>query len=310
MWIWDDVNNYTGGNWPGESLTYLGNNVYKWVYTGAGTIPTDANIIFSNSGNNQVPGMDQGGFKFVNGGYYNTNGYVKTIEVSGEDAKVTLSPNGGTFVGSVTVTAKANSKATSAWYKVGEGAQTTISGSATFTIGADMQPGQSVTVTWGATGATGTKTGSATFTKVEKPAETTVTIYFDNRQANWGKVHAYFYGGELGEIGGVWPGAAMTLESATGYYAYSFTTDKDATTTNVIFNNGGGGSQTGDNVKVRNGGIYNASGDTGESGIESVASEGTDEAIYYNLQGIRVANPAHGFYIVKRGATVSRVYIP
>ena len=51
-------------------------------------------------------------------------------------------------------------------------------------------------------------------------------------------------------------------------------------------------------------------GDTGESGIESVASEGTDEAIYYNLQGIRVANPAHGFYIVKRGATVSRVYIP
>lgn len=310
VWIWDDVNNYTGGNWPGESLTYLGNNVYKWVYTGAGTIPTDANIIFSNSGNNQVPGMDQGGFKFVNGGYYNTNGYVKTIEVSGEDAKVTLSPNGGTFVGSVTVTAKANSKATSAWYKVGEGAQTTISGSATFTIGADMQPGQSVTVTWGATGATGTKTGSATFTKVEKPAETTVTIYFDNRQANWGKVHAYFYGGELGEIGGVWPGAAMTLDSATGYYAYSFTTDKDATTTNVIFNNGGGGSQTGDNVKVRNGGIYNASGDTGESGIESVASEGTDEAIYYNLQGIRVANPAHGFYIVKRGATVSRVYIP
>ena len=80
-WIWNNSTNYTGGSWPGQSMTYLGNNVYKWTYTGTGKIADDAKIIFSNAGNNQ---SDKDGFKFVNGGYYTLNGYVKTIEGAGE----------------------------------------------------------------------------------------------------------------------------------------------------------------------------------------------------------------------------------
>ncbi|MDE5979395.1 MAG: starch-binding protein, partial [Muribaculaceae bacterium] len=80
-WIWGSSTNYTGGSWPGQSMTYLGNNVYKWTYTGTGKIADDAKIIFSNAGNNQ---SNKDGFKFVNGGYYTLNGYVKTIEGAGE----------------------------------------------------------------------------------------------------------------------------------------------------------------------------------------------------------------------------------
>lgn len=81
VWIWDDNTNYTGGTWPGQNMTYLGNNVYKWTYTGTGKIADGSKIIFSNTGNNQ---SDKNGFKFVNGGYYTLNGYVKTIEGAGE----------------------------------------------------------------------------------------------------------------------------------------------------------------------------------------------------------------------------------
>ena len=81
VWVWDGSNNYTGGSWPGQNLTYLGNNVYKWTYTGSGKIPASAKVIFSNSGNNQ---SSNDGWAFVNGGYYTTSGYDHTIEGAGE----------------------------------------------------------------------------------------------------------------------------------------------------------------------------------------------------------------------------------
>ncbi len=81
-WVWSVGGvNYTGGNWPGENMTYLGNNVYKWTYTGDYKIADGSLIIFSHAGADQVT---KDGFKFVNGGYYNANGYVKTIEGAGE----------------------------------------------------------------------------------------------------------------------------------------------------------------------------------------------------------------------------------
>ncbi|MDE6811717.1 MAG: starch-binding protein [Muribaculaceae bacterium] len=81
VWLWDGGTNFTGGTWPGQALTYLGNNVYKWTYTGTGKIPASAKVIFSNAGNNQVT---KDGFPFVNGGYYTSSGYVKTIEGAGD----------------------------------------------------------------------------------------------------------------------------------------------------------------------------------------------------------------------------------
>lgn len=81
VWIWSSTANFTGGSWPGQNLTYLGNNVYKWTYTGSGKIPASAKVIFSNGGDNQT---SKDGWDFVNGGYYTSSGYEKTIEGAGE----------------------------------------------------------------------------------------------------------------------------------------------------------------------------------------------------------------------------------
>ena len=75
-WVWSDSKNYTGGMWPGQACTYLGNNIWKWTYTGTDKI--SGGVIFNN-GSSQTQDLT-----WVNGGYYNANGYVKTIDGAGE----------------------------------------------------------------------------------------------------------------------------------------------------------------------------------------------------------------------------------
>ena len=75
-WVWNNSMNFTGGSWPGQACTYLGNNVWKWTYTG--TTKISGGVIFNN-GSSQTAD-----FTWVNGGYYNANGYVKTIPGAGE----------------------------------------------------------------------------------------------------------------------------------------------------------------------------------------------------------------------------------
>lgn len=45
------------------------------------------------------------------------------------------------------------------------------------------------------------------------------------------------------------------------------------------------------------------------SGIDDVEADEDAEPEYYNLQGIRVANPTHGIYIMRRGSVVSKVVL-
>ncbi|MDE6458599.1 MAG: starch-binding protein, partial [Muribaculum sp.] len=64
--------------WPGESCTYLGNNIWKWEYNGDMRIPEDAGIIFNNGS------AQTADFTWVNGGLYTLDGYSRTIEGAGE----------------------------------------------------------------------------------------------------------------------------------------------------------------------------------------------------------------------------------
>lgn len=45
------------------------------------------------------------------------------------------------------------------------------------------------------------------------------------------------------------------------------------------------------------------------SGIDDVEADEDAEAEYYNLQGIRIANPTHGIYIMRRGSTIAKVVL-
>ncbi|MBO5272864.1 MAG: starch-binding protein [Muribaculaceae bacterium] len=96
------------------------------------------------------------------------------------------------------------------------------------------------------------------------------TVYFDNSNSNWGTVYAYSWdkSNESNTPLGSWSGTAMTMDSASGYYKISFSSQM--TTPMIIFNNGS--AQT-DDLTLVNNGIYNASGYTGKT-----YQEGSDDS--------------------------------
>ena len=47
----------------------------------------------------------------------------------------------------------------------------------------------------------------------------------------------------------------------------------------------------------------------GETGIDNITADSNATAEYYNLQGVRVANPENGLYIRRQGNTVTKVFV-
>ena len=215
-------------------------------------------------------------------------------------AKVTLSPNGGDFEKTVTVTATLSNNAQSGWYKIGNGEQVALTPgkAATFTLGADMMEGESKTVTWSATNADNeTKTGSATFNKMKEvviPTPTGIFAYF-LAPSDWSNIHAYAWSDGPVEYAGGWPGVACTKIGVkkNGLDVWMWKYDGDLTTapTMIIFNNGSG-TQTKD-LEFENGAVYNLAGKTNESvstGINQVGSKKAPAKLkIYSINGVKVA---------------------
>lgn len=159
---------------------------------------------------------------------------------------------------------------------------------------------------------------------VPPPADGNYTLYFDNSGSNWSSVNAYVWSTAGGEVSAAWPGDAMTLDDATGYYKYTF--KSDATDLQCIFN--GNGTKTGD-LEVVNNGIYTASGFTGSTaatatvevpdmttvwtnaGILYISTPAAMEVTIYGVDGAAyrryldegvnaITDLPHGFYIVNR----------
>ena len=305
----DGSNVSLNGSWPGKQLTESreigGRKFYYFTVN-----ETDSFNVILNNGNGAQTGDIT---NICEDSYYEwdgARGYTQLYDVvDTPQPGIRMSPAGGTFTNTVEVTLTANSYTTSAWYKIGNGAQVAFTSTATFTLGEDMAEGESVTVYWSASNGTDTKTGSAMFTKTAQPVGNEVTIYFDNSISNWNNVNAYIYGPTSDcEILGSWPGKAMSISSIYGYYC-TFTTDKDLSSLNVIFSNGSG-SQTRDNVKVVNGGVYNSEGFTGHSSVTEIESNDNNAPVeFFNLQGIKVENPQSGLYIMRQGNKVKKVYV-
>ena len=215
-------------------------------------------------------------------------------------AKVTLSPNGGDFQKTISVTATLSNNAKSGWYKIGDGEQVALTPgkAATFTLGDDMLEGESKTVTWSATNADNeTKTGSATFNKMKEvviPTPTGIYAYF-LAPSDWSDIHAYAWSDGPVEYAGGWPGVACTKIGVkkNGLDVWMWKYDGDLTTapTMIIFNNGGG-QQTKD-LKFENGAVYNLAGKTNESvstGINQVGSKKAPAKLkIYSINGVKVA---------------------
>ena len=167
-----------------------------------------------------------------------------TYEDAPQPAQVVFNPAGGSFkTETLTVTVSLNEAAESGWYQVGSASRVNLAKGdvKTFTIGADMQFGQTVTVTWG----TGEKTGSVTYKKVDPNA--TITVYVTGTDGTVNSIsgtHLYAWSASATNLNGAWPGNALTetavVDGKTFYY-HTFDTTEPV---NVIFNRNN--AQTGD----------------------------------------------------------------
>ena len=250
---------------------------------------------------------------------YDGGSNVKTLDAPvNTTAKVTLSPNGGDFEKTVTVTAILSDNAKSGWYKIGDGEQVALTPGkpVTFTLGADMMEGESKTVTWSATNAEDkAKTGTATFNKkaeVVIPTPTGIFAYF-LAPSDWSLVNCWAWNDTDNFTGGNWPGVSCTKTDMkkNGLDVWMWKYDGDLTTapTMIIFNNGGG-QQTKD-LDFENGAVYNRDGKTNESistGINQVGSKKAPAKLkIYSINGQKVAevgSMADAEYILAPGVYV------
>ena len=250
---------------------------------------------------------------------YDGGSNVKTLDAPvNTTAKVTLSPNGGDFEKTISVTATLSDNAKSGWYKIGDGEQVALTPGkpVTFTLGADMMEGESKTVTWSATNAEDkAKTGTATFNKkaeVVIPTPTGIFAYF-LAPSDWSKVVCWAWNGTDNFTGGNWPGVACTKTGVkkNGLDVWMWKYDGDLTTapTMIIFNNGSG-TQTKD-LEFENGAVYNFDGKTNESvstGINQVGSKKAPAKLkIYSINGVKVAevgSMADAEYILAPGVYI------
>ncbi|MDE6331908.1 MAG: starch-binding protein, partial [Muribaculaceae bacterium] len=277
------------GAWPGKTLaettSVAGDDWYYVTFDDMESV----NVIF-NKGDGKtgdITGITSDSFFTYTGGNQYTQEEVDITPAP----TVRFSPNGGEFTDKITVTATVRN-ASSAWYRIGDGNQTEISGTgATFTLGENMAIGETVTVSWSASGNGETRTGAVTYKKIEKaPQPTGFVVYYDNSVTNWSTVKIHYWGGESATE---WPGSDMNKGNGNIWY---YTLPEG--TTGVVFNNGAG-DQTNDvepetyhiykgtgNRNVTDGGVFTTA-------LDNVTSDDSEApAEYYNMQGMRVDNPS------------------
>ena len=305
------------GDWPGTKMTESEeiNGEKYWTYAFDGV--DNFNVILNNNS-----GAQSGEISGITGDIYlKYDGGANAQKIDAPvntAAKVTLSPNGGDFQKTISVTATLSNNAKSGWYKIGDGEQVALTPgkAATFTLGADMMEGESKTVTWSATNADNeTKTGSATFNKMKEvvvPAPTGIFAYF-LAPSDWNQVDCWAWNNTDNFTGGNWPGVACTKIGVkkNGLDVWMWKYDGDLTTapTMIIFNNGSG-QQTKD-LKFENGAVYNLAGKTNESvstGINQVGSKKAPAKLkIYSINGQKVAevgSMADAEYILAPGVYV------
>ena len=129
----------------------------------------------------------------------------------------TISQPGGKFTSDTLTLTLGLSNATSGTYQIGSAAAQTYTDTKTVIIGGDMAYGDSVTIKLTATDGKQTTNASYTFTKTE---DQSYVAYF-SKPSGWSStVYCYAYDDSGSSVvnNGEWPGVAMTVDSASGYY--------------------------------------------------------------------------------------------
>lgn len=275
------------------------------TYNGGGNITVDAPV---TKGQLRVLVKDWNGGKIVDDGKFiyavapvakggnptctdpGTDTFYTKEDAIDESVNMMFSPNGGNFkTETLTVTVSLTAGAASGTFQVGNRPRQTINKGETgsFTVGDGMAYGESVDVTWTATGKEGNANGKLTYKKVDPDAaEDTWHAYFRN-DYNWPVVNAYAWDDnhtEANAFSGAWPGKALTEKvqyQGNTLYHFEYTPAEEMKNPMIIFN---GNGQTADFVWVNNG-IYNKDGKVGDfmsSVIHSIATQTQVNVYGYN----------------------------
>ena len=308
MYAWSGASKPCGA-WPGKAISSLEQVTVNGMTFGAMTFADleSVNVIFNNNDaqTGDIEGITESTYFKYDGG----SNYEKLdIDPTPVPTKpvVTASPASGTsFNETITVTLRVNPAVAIHYTTDGS---TPTAASATYT-----QPltfNATTTLKTYVENEIGSNVQTFTYTKTDIPVSTGYTIYFDNSQSNWSQVYAYVYGNDLNDFVGAWPGKQMSTDAESGYYKLFIDTDKDLSSSNVIFTNNSG-AQTGDNVKIVNHGIYNGSGFTGKifvSGINDAFAAAAAMKVWTSQGTLYIASPvATTIYIYRLDGTATPV---
>ena len=235
----------------------------------------------------------------TNGGSYTTPG-TYTDEISGNtftvtsstisgtvgstgiavfytDSRPTISfdPDGGSFTSETLSITATLENATSGTLTVGSTTYSLTSSSPTktFTIGSDMDYGESIVISWTATSSDETVTGTETYTK--KDPNATITIYCNSSSSSY---YMYVWDSDNNSLTDAWPGdlfssMSSTTINGTTYYYETFDVDE----VNVIFNTGNGGNQTDDITGITEDTYFTYSGGTSATQVDVVIDSDDDD---------------------------------
>ena len=154
------------------------------------------------------------------------------------------------------------------------------------------------------------------YTPVEKKS---FTVYLLKSSTSWTNVNIYAWYNKDTQLVGAWPGVAMSEKTVDGYDYFYYTIELayNITSVNVIFNNGSEQTvdltcETKDTYFELGGkdgdGKYSANSSDTPTAIEEVGVD-AGAAVYYNLQGVKVANPENGIFIKKQGNKTIKVVL-
>ena len=189
------------------------------------------------------------------------------------------------------------------------------------TLAAPLEPGCELFLAWNISVSSGSNCAGAPALAIDNFAisaevdavpEYKWHIYIEDN-TGYEAMGVYAYGDK--EIWGAWPGQAPVDEQTIEGIAYKvFGHDEDSGLFSLIVNNWNRSKQLPDYPIVGGRDYYftaspEALVEKTVSGIEDVVADEEAPVEYYTLQGIRVAEPAGGFYIRRQGASATKIFV-
>ena len=221
----DGKADYYTGNGSAASITRKDGGAIVVNFAGAG------NVSIANGGGYATPGTYtdrvSGNTWTITSttisGTTDATGIAILYGTPSNDAGIAVSPDGGSFTTETEdVTLTPNANTTSYWYQINDGKKTTVSTqtASTVTIGAGLDYGSTITLSWGASNSEGKeKTGTATFTKRDPSAA--ISVYVQSSTAPYIYVWYTDANNKVVEPNGSWATMKEMSSYTSGWYVYT-----------------------------------------------------------------------------------------